>query len=104
LKKIISSHLPTWKSLGYNIIMTPLLPIMAYFVFDHSGFTTWILTQFPCPPLSLWNSPNINIPVINKLIFTIFHGGVAHIFACASLHFIFNALNDLKCLLTHKHN
>ena len=101
--KIFSDHLPTWKSLLFNLIMTPLLPILAYFIFDASGITTWILTQFPCPELIDWNSENFNVPNINRFVFTIFHGGMAHIFACASLHFLYNAFNDARCLLTHKH-
>ncbi len=104
MRKVFSSHLPTWKSLATNIILAFLLPILAFIVFDASGFTSYILMKYPCPEVVHWNNPNFHLPYLNKFIYTIFHGGVAHIFACASLHFIYNAMKDAKCLLTHSHN
>ena len=98
-----NEHIPTWKTFALNIFLFLALPVGAYFLFDASGFTGWLLDTFPAPGIHHWNHPNARIPHLNKFIYVVCHSGIAHIFACASLHFLFNALGNLKCILTHHH-
>jgi len=93
-------HLPTWKSFFINIMFFFGLPILTYFIFDASGFTQFILEFFPVEEEDLWSS---SISQTSRFVNLVFGHGVTHIFACASLHFLFNAVNDLRCLLFHKH-
>lgn len=91
-------HIPTWRTFRNNILLFVVTPVAAYFLFDATGITSWILNAFPAED---WD--NSGYPHISRMLHSIFHGGTTHLFACASLHFLYNAISDLRCILTHKH-
>ena len=92
----MDTHIPTWKNFLANLCLGLFTPILAFIVFDMPGFT-----EFVC---DTWGQHGKTDPTqFNKMIDLIFHSGMTHIFACASLHFFYNALRNFWCILFHKH-
>lgn len=87
IKNHLEKHLPTWKSFGWNILLMVLTPTLAYILLDLTGITKGFLVIFPFEMFEM-----------------IFSEGAVHIFACAALHFLYNAMKDLSCLIKHDHD
>ena len=101
-KNMKNEHIPKWKDFFGKIILAFLLPVLAYFIFDASGFSGWLLHKFPSPPLHFTDAFSKS-PHINNMVYLIFHSGVTHIFACVSVDILYHAFGDLRCILFHKH-
>ncbi|MCK5616238.1 hypothetical protein KAR91_80995 [Candidatus Pacearchaeota archaeon] len=92
----MNDHIPTWKNVIINILLGVFTPVLAFIVFDMPGGTEFILDK--------WGSHGkVDPSQFNRMINSIFHSGVTHIFACASLHFFYNSIIGIWCILFHKH-
>lgn len=92
----MDTHIPTLRSVFSNLLLGIFTPAIAFVVFDMSGFTEMIL--------DIWGEHGKTDPKqFNKMIDLIFHSGMTHIFACASLHFFYNSIKGVWCIIFHKH-
>lgn len=105
------THLPTWRSFLFNLVLIFLVPFSLYLLFDATGLTFFIIDRtrdvghsFFHPTLFGEDRGYSMIDHVKIFLYLVFHSGAAHIAACASSHFIIQAVKDLHCLLFHKHH